>query len=250
MELKPYVKEKDDDRAYADERHHDLSRKDVDRYRKTSARRLWSGYSDPERVGMYAPDVPHAAVITPDGRIDPKYLVLPNVKSAFEKSPRLFFLKRADDEGDHPFTIAVDFDGTIAEAEKPFDPESAGEPREEVVRWLEVFKRLGARIIVFTVRGDTKFVREYLKENDIPFDHINENPDQPPGSSGKVFADVYWDDRAVDAADPDSGVEILHRLMAGRAERKEEPQLLMKRTTVIVMAAPELAEAMTGGEDD
>ncbi|HXS24019.1 MAG TPA: hypothetical protein VN719_07310, partial [Gemmatimonadales bacterium] len=57
----------------------------------------------------------------------------------------------------------------------------------------------GYRIIIFTTRGNRGAVIEYLQAHGIPFDDVNRNKDQPPGTSGKVIADVYVDDRAVDA---------------------------------------------------
>lgn len=254
QELKKYDDKRKNDKDYADERHRDLTPAEIVRYRKESARRLWRNYADPERIGMYAPDVPHAAVITPDGRIDPKYLVIPgNPKSAFEKSPLLFVLKHAADETEEsPFTIAVDLDGTLAEQEKPFNRDSIGEPIEDNIEWVRRFSDAGARIIIFTVRDNDDLVADFLEENDCPYDYINENPDQPPDSSGKVFAHVYWDDRALDANDPASGPEILSRIMEERGEKPErgEPCLLLKRTTVIVMAAPDVLGAMENNDDD
>lgn len=120
---------------------------------------------------------------------------------------------------DTPFTIAVDLDGTIAEKEEPFDARTIGAPRAGARKWLAKFREAGARIIVFTVRGDTDLVRSWLEENEIDFDYINENPDQPADGSGKVWADVYWDDKAIRAEDlDDSGPEILEMIREKSAE--------------------------------
>lgn len=53
-------------------RHRDLTAAEL----KTLQERkdLWANYSDPDNKGMYAPNVPHASVRTPDGVIPPKYL--------------------------------------------------------------------------------------------------------------------------------------------------------------------------------
>jgi hypothetical protein len=176
-------------------------------------------------------------------------------KRAFEEYvPVLTFVKRADD-ADHPFTIAVDFDGTLAEAQVPFDPQTCGEPREAALRWVRLFHENGARIIIFTVRGNTKPVEAWLKKHDVPFDFINENPDQPPGSSGKVYADAYWDDRAYNAVDPDEcGPEILTKLL-GHAEGEPEgddssPVIVIRRETVVTITGPSLLAAMEGTDDD
>lgn len=176
-------------------------------------------------------------------------------KRAFEEYvPVLTFVKRADDE-DHPFTIAVDFDGTLAEAQVPFDPKTCGEPREKALHWVRLFHENGARIIIFTVRGNMKPVEAWLKKHDVPYDFINENPDQPPGSSGKVYADAYWDDRAYNAVDPDEhGPEILNKLL-GHAEGEPEgddssPVIVIRRETVVTITGPSLLAAMEGTDDD
>lgn len=176
----------------------------------------------------------------------------PVSKSAFDNyEPHLLLVKRAADEPDHPFTICVDLDGTLAEQERPFNKETIGDPRERAVHWVRLFHEKGARIIIFTVRGDTELVRGWLEENDVPFDYINENPDQPPDSSGKVFADVYWDDRAWNAENPDEhGPEILRRVVAhGGGEESEgvSPGITITRQTVITITGPSLLGFM---EDD
>lgn len=77
FELMPYDRwaEMSDDPSY---RHRDLTPEEIQEYLGMPAEEIWATYSDPERKGLYAPDVPHAAVITPDGVIDSKYLHLPN----------------------------------------------------------------------------------------------------------------------------------------------------------------------------
>lgn len=121
----------------------------------------------------------------------------------------------ADGEDEPPFTVAVDLDGTLAENLESFDPEVIGKPRKNARKAMTAFREAGALTIVFTVRGDTARVRKWLEEHEIPFDHINENPYQPPGSSGKVIADVYWDDRGVNARDDDSWEKVLALIEGG-----------------------------------
>ena len=72
----------------------------------------------------------------------------------------------------------------------------------------------GARILIHTVRGDVDLIADYMQRYKLPYDHINYNPDQPAGSSGKLIADVYWDNLAVDASGPlnASGPLVLDRL--------------------------------------
>jgi hypothetical protein len=178
-------------------------------------------------------------------------------KLASDYVPMLVLVKRAKDSKE-PFTIAVDLDGTIAEKEEPFSNKSIGKPRERAVFWVRLFHQAGARIIIFTVRGNNKLVKEWLEEHEIPFSYINENPDQPEDSSGKIIADAYWDDRGFNAEDPDeNGPEILRRLLAhdGKTEDNEEeeeegePHITISISKTIIMAAPELLSALEeGGE--
>ena len=96
-------------------------------------------------------------------------------------------------------TVAVDLDGTLAKQMKPYDNNKIGDPRPGAKDAMDELKEKKCKIIINTVRGNKKLVSDWLKEHEIPYDHINENPDQPPGASHKPLADVYIDDRAVDA---------------------------------------------------
>lgn len=137
------------------------------------------------------------------------------LKRAFEEyEPVLFLVKRADDDK-YPFTVAVDLDGTLAKKEEPFNPATIGEPIPGAIAWVTKFHEAGARIIIFTVRGDADLVATWLTKHKVPYDHINENPDQPKDSSGKILADVYYDDRAINATNHDkAGPEVLGRIKA------------------------------------
>lgn len=97
---------------------------------------------------------------------------------------------------EHTYTVAVDLDGTLAEEKQPHDPGFIGLPRRGAKKWMKLLREAGVRIIIFTVRDSPELIGKWLDKHDIPYDHINENPDQPPGTSGKVMADVYWDNRA------------------------------------------------------
>ncbi len=96
-------------------------------------------------------------------------------------------------------TVAVDLDGTLAKMYTEFDPGKIEDPRPGARRVMQEFRDAGYRIIIFTVRGDEQLVADWCDTHKIPYDYINENPDQPPDASGKVIADIYIDDRAVDA---------------------------------------------------
>lgn len=98
----------------------------------------------------------------------------------------------------HSKTVAVDLDGTLATYEGWQGEEHFGRLRPGARETLQRLRDQGYQIIIWTTRGNVKLVAEWLDSHDLPYDHINENPDQPEGSSEKVIADLYIDDRAVD----------------------------------------------------
>jgi hypothetical protein len=91
-------------------------------------------------------------------------------------------------------TIAVDFDGVIADYEGWTDAESVGAPRSDVLEVLHILRREGWKIIVYSCRSSAER-GPYLNKNAIPFDEINQNSSRPTGGA-KPSATVYWDDRA------------------------------------------------------
>jgi ribosomal protein S18 acetylase RimI-like enzyme len=140
--------------------------------------------------------------------------------------------EEADDEEEHPYTVAVDLDGTLAEKEEPFNPKTIGPPRKRAKHYLSLFREAGARIIIFTVRGDSAMVKAWLDKHELPYDFVNENPDQPEGASGKVLADAYWDDRAFNAEDLDEHGPSLVDLAKGRhkaaSDRSTTPERILE----------------------
>jgi len=92
-------------------------------------------------------------------------------------------------------TIAVDFDGVIADYDGWEGEKTLGLPRQDVVAALQVLRDEGWKIIVFSCRP-TDEIRPYLLSNRIPFDEINANSSDNTGGT-KPRATVYWDDRAL-----------------------------------------------------
>lgn len=101
------------------------------------------------------------------------------------------------------YTIAVDFDGTLFEDAFP----EIGKPCKKVIKELKKMQKKGATILLWTCREDIE-ERNYLteaieacKEQGIVFDAINDNPFNPYAQgkkqSRKIYANEYWDDRAV-----------------------------------------------------
>jgi len=96
---------------------------------------------------------------------------------------------------DPPRTIAVDFDGVIADYDGWRGRNVFGAPRSDVVESLKTLKAEGWKIIVHTTRRGAD-IADYLQRNVIPFDEINS--DGGAHTVGcKPRAKVYWDDRAL-----------------------------------------------------
>jgi adenylylsulfate kinase len=91
-------------------------------------------------------------------------------------------------------TIAVDFDGVIAEYDGWKGSDVLGQPRMDVITALETLRREGWKLIIHTTRANN-IVGPYLKQYRVPYDEINCNSDYVTGST-KPVATIYWDDRA------------------------------------------------------
>lgn len=76
MELQPYSED-----ANIKDRHHFLTKKELQKLLTMSAHDIWNSYNDIEQKGLYAPDVPHACVQTRTGLIPPIYLSRANKTS-------------------------------------------------------------------------------------------------------------------------------------------------------------------------
>ncbi len=61
---------------------------------------------------------------------------------------------------------------------------------------LKKLKSINCYLICWTGQQDLGFVSGYLKNNNIPFDTINENPPFHKSLSKKIYANAYLDDRA------------------------------------------------------
>lgn len=92
-------------------------------------------------------------------------------------------------------TIAVDFDGVIANYDGWRGEQMFGSPRHDVRNALLALRGEGWKIVVHTAR-DSSAVEPYLRQAQVPYDEINANTDYP-NQSPKPVATIYWDDRAV-----------------------------------------------------
>lgn len=116
-------------------------------------------------------------------------------KTIFQQNKEL---EEMIDEGLQPKIIAVDLDGTLAKLYDKYDPNSIPDPRPHAKEAIRALRAKGYRVIINTVRGDTKLIQKWLDKHGIKVDQINHNPDQPENSSHKICADIYIDDKAID----------------------------------------------------
>lgn len=100
--------------------------------------------------------------------------------------------------------IAVDFDGTLNVHAFP----EIGPPRTRTIEFIKYHAAQGTKIILHTCRDDIPGGPQHLTEavewcaaHGIPIDAVNENPFVNFGKSGKIYADIYIDDRALNEAD-------------------------------------------------
>jgi hypothetical protein len=114
-------------------------------------------------------------------------------------------------------TIAVDFDGVIADYDGWKGPGVLGPLRQDVFSALQTLKAEGWKIVIHTTRGLQEIV-SYLDRHQIPYDEVNHNSDYTTGGV-KPVADVYWDDRAVVySGDARKDIEVIRnfRTWSGR----------------------------------
>jgi len=88
--------------------------------------------------------------------------------------------------------IAYDFDNTV------FDYHNEGHKYDYIINVLRKCKEFGAHLVVFTASPEERydFIKEYLTENDIPYDSINENPIDGLPEGRKLYYNILLDDRA------------------------------------------------------
>ena len=95
--------------------------------------------------------------------------------------------------------LAIDFDGTLHTGKYP----NIGEPVANSIEYMEKLHQDGHYLIIWTCReGDSLLEAiNWLKEVGIPFDRVNDhepkNKAQYGGTTRKIYADVYVDDRQI-----------------------------------------------------
>lgn len=88
--------------------------------------------------------------------------------------------------------VAYDYDNTV------FDYHKRGDKFEQVIALIRQVKKLGCTVIVFTSCDESRFedIRQFLKDNDIPCDGINENAKTIAFTGRKIYYNILLDDRA------------------------------------------------------
>jgi len=128
-----------------------------------------------------------------------------DVHITFDESEQLLAdgaIEKVGEEETRAPVVAIDLDGTLAKPYESFDPDFIPEPRRGARAALESFKSKGYKVIIWTCRGKDDVTKAWLEKHKIPYDHINKNPDQLEDMSEKVTADLYIDDKALDADGP------------------------------------------------
>jgi hypothetical protein len=93
---------------------------------------------------------------------------------------------------------AFDFDGTIVESKFP----EIGNIKKDTVDFMKKCHEKGHRVIIWTCRTGKYLLdmKKFLIKNHIPFDYINNDPENSLKSK-KIYADYYIDDKAVNVND-------------------------------------------------
>ena len=95
-------------------------------------------------------------------------------------------------------TVCIDIDGTISHYIEWVDSKTFGDVLPRCAETVHHLKADGWYVIIYTTRADKEEIQKFLNKNNVPFDAINENPNQPANAAGgKPYADVYVDDRAI-----------------------------------------------------
>jgi hypothetical protein len=144
--------------------------------------------------------------------------------------------------------ISVDFDGTIVTEGFP----NIGELKPRTVELLHLLREKGHNIIIWTSRSG-KFeedAKQFLIKNNIPFDYINENPEDEffkRGEQGrKLFSHYYLDDRAIHVDD----IEKLINIIKGNDTMVGKKAILKASFTLAEYCGCNLNESECGYPDD
>lgn len=145
--------------------------------------------------------------------------------------------RRAPLPADHPLLLAIDLDGTIADHHLHYDLDRT-QPREGAREAMERLWDEGFQLVIWTARDDLDEVADWLDEWRIPYDFINEAPNQPTDSR-KLVADLYLDDRGLD------GRQDWNRLLRQVHDRLGKPDRNQRTRHLIITGASGAGKTFT-----
>lgn len=111
--------------------------------------------------------------------------------------------------------VAYDYDSTV------FDYYGKGYSYNDVIELLRECKKMGFHLTVFTSCNDDRFpeIKQYLTDNNIPFDGINETPDFIPFKGRKVYYNILLDDRAGLSAAYNQLWKVIYSIRSNKATK-------------------------------
>lgn len=88
--------------------------------------------------------------------------------------------------------VALDYDNTV------FDFHEKGDAYDHVIALIRKVHKMGCKVVIFTCSNESRFpeIEKYLKDNDIPFDAINQNVVLTPYEARKIYYSIFLCDRA------------------------------------------------------
>lgn len=115
---------------------------------------------------------------------------------------------------EHGEVALVDLDGTIIEHDQDdgeeFDINYFGPVKQKAREGMGLLKSLGYTVVVWSVRKNDRQIEGFLQAKKVPYDYVNEHPQQPESGSGKLYADLIIDDRALGC--PDEWSKIIEKV--------------------------------------
>ena len=152
-----------------------------------------------------------------------------DVKHLFSTNPS-FLLQRliSQYQKQDKLIVAYDFDDTVS----PYWCANCTQV-QSILRRLR--DNIDTYFIVYTSNDDHDKIKKFLTTNDIPFDSINENAPFAPTKEGKLFYNVFLDDKAGLGEVVNTLDQFLYLVQNGyiQKEKKEEVKPVEETTTVM-----------------
>lgn len=156
-----------------------------------------------------------------------------DVKHLFSTNPS-FLLQRliSQYQKQDKLIVAYDFDDTVS----PYWCANCTQV-QSILRRLR--DNIDTYFIVYTSNDDYDKIKKFLTANDIPFDSINENAPFAPTKEGKLFYNVFLDDKAGLGEVVNTLDQFLYLVQNGyiQKKKKEEVKPVEEITTVMDVLA-------------